>query len=77
MIDLDGLVHVLATGDPQVWRRLLVEHVADRNGRCGRCSLGAGWGRPVWPCRLHTLAAAARLVDTRARARAGETDQPS
>jgi hypothetical protein len=63
--------HVLAEGDPLVWQRLMREHVPRADGRCASCSLGAGHGRPHWPCRLHDVAAAAAAL-VRARGSTGE-----
>jgi hypothetical protein len=53
---------VLAEGDPLVWQRLLREHVPRTDGRCALCSLGAGRGRPHWPCRLYLVAASAAAL---------------
>jgi hypothetical protein len=45
----------------EVWRRLLVQHVPDRAGRCRTCTKG-GTGLPAvpWPCSLHGVADMAR-----------------
>lgn len=63
----DELARVLASGDPEVWRRLLTEHVPDRAGRCRRCEIGGGAGRYRWPCRLQVAAAAARNAIARSK----------
>lgn len=44
-----------------VWRRLLVQHVPDRGGRCRTCTKG-GTGVPStpWPCAIHGIADLAR-----------------
>ncbi len=46
---------------PQVWRRLLAAHVADRLGRCTGCRSSSGSGE-VWPCTLHRTAAEAERL---------------
>jgi hypothetical protein len=48
-------------GRPEVWRRLLDDHVADRLGRCRACRSSSGSGE-VWPCSLHRIAVAARRI---------------
>jgi hypothetical protein len=55
-------VQILA-GMPDVVGRLIVEHVADENGRCRGCTL-PGTGRPnePWPCSLRKLADQARRL---------------
>lgn len=52
-----GLVEEVAKM-PEVTAALLRDHVADAEGRCPRCRVGAV--RAVAPCRLYALAAAAR-----------------
>lgn len=53
------LVTVLAAM-PDVWRRLLAEHVPDGHGRCCGCTVpGHGIPGASWPCSLHLLAARA------------------
>jgi hypothetical protein len=47
------MASVLA-GMPEVFGRLLAEHVPDRLGRCAACR-NAGSG-VVWPCSLHQIA---------------------
>ncbi len=44
-----------------VWKRLLVQHVPDRAGRCVVCTKG-GTGLPSmpWPCSIHHIADMAR-----------------
>ncbi len=52
-------------GMPEVWRRLLVAHVADRLGRCTACRNSSGSGER-WPCSLHRIADdAQRLYELR------------
>jgi hypothetical protein len=55
---------------PDLWARLLAEHIPDPTGtRCRACTT-AGTGSPeaAWPCRIRDLAAAARarVADGRA-----------
>jgi hypothetical protein len=50
-------------GMPEVFGRLLAEHVPDRLGRCSACR-NAGSG-VVWPCTLHQIAT--RAADLHAR----------
>jgi hypothetical protein len=63
--DLDGaednpLASVLA-GMPEVWQRLLEEHVPDSYGRCLACRNSSTAGVP-WPCTLQVAAADARAL---------------
>jgi hypothetical protein len=58
---LVGVAHVLADGDPRVWRRLIEDHVSDGSGRCRACRIH-GVGGPHWPCTLRTVAEAAREI---------------
>jgi hypothetical protein len=47
---------------PDLWARLLAEHVPDPSGsRCRACTI-AGTGSPgaAWPCRIRDVAEAAR-----------------
>jgi hypothetical protein len=46
---------------PDVWRRLLADHVADRLGRCAACRRAGGSGE-VWPCSLHHIARDAQRI---------------
>ncbi|MHA6795428.1 hypothetical protein ACVGVM_18215 [Pseudonocardia bannensis] len=46
---------------PEVWRRLLVEHVPDRLGRCTACRNVSGSG-VRWPCTLQQIASQARVL---------------
>lgn len=48
-------------GMPEVWRRLLAAHVADRTGRCAACRNTSGSGER-WPCSLHHIAAEAQRL---------------
>ena len=45
-------------GMPEVWRRLLEAHQADRLGRCSACRTSSGSGER-WPCSLHRIASEA------------------
>ena len=54
------LAQVMA-GMPEVWRRLLTAHVADRLGRCTACRNSSGSG-VRWPCSLHEIAVEARRL---------------
>lgn len=40
---------------PEVWRRLLAAHQADRLGRCAACRTSSGSGER-WPCSLQRIA---------------------
>lgn len=56
--------HPLASvisGMPEVWQRLLSEHVADSSGRCVACRT-QGTSGVHWPCTLHVIAADARAI---------------
>ena len=58
-----GPMAVVMSSMPEVWERLLVEHVPDRLGRCRACATGNGSGAGVhWPCTLQVTAADARLI---------------
>lgn len=58
-----GPMAVVMSSMPEVWARLLVEHVPDRLGRCRACATGNGSGAGVpWPCTLQVIAADARLI---------------
>jgi hypothetical protein len=46
---------------PEVWRRLLATHVADRHGRCAACRDSSGPGER-WPCSLYSVAEEAQRV---------------
>jgi hypothetical protein len=56
----DSLAFALA-GMPEVWARLLVEHVPDRYGRCVACASSRNAGT-LWPCTLQVTAADARVI---------------
>jgi hypothetical protein len=56
----DSLAFALA-GMPEVWARLLVEHVPDRYGRCMACASSRNAGT-LWPCTLQVTAADARAI---------------
>lgn len=49
------------SGMPEVWRRLLAAHVADRMGRCTGCRTSSGSGER-WPCSLHRIASEAERL---------------
>lgn len=57
-------------GRPDVWRRLLVDHVADRLGRCAACRRAGGSGE-VWPCSLHRIALDAQRIHALGLGQAG------
>jgi hypothetical protein len=42
--------------------RLMAEHVADRNGKCKACAIGAQGGNQVWPCSICSATKAAADV---------------
>jgi hypothetical protein len=49
------------SGMPEVWQRLLEEHVPDNYGRCLACRNASTAGVP-WPCTLQVIAADARAI---------------
>ncbi|NMI01843.1 hypothetical protein [Pseudonocardia acidicola] len=53
---------------PEVWGRLLAEHIPDRLGRCTACRNVSGSG-VRWPCTLQQIAVAARVLYERGRRR--------
>jgi hypothetical protein len=55
-----ALAYELA-GLPEVWRRLLAAHVADRLGRCTTCRTSSGSGER-WPCSLYRIATEAERL---------------
>ncbi len=55
-----GIADVMA-GMPEVWRRLLAAHQADRLGRCTSCRTASGSGER-WPCSLHQIASEAKRL---------------
>ncbi len=59
-----------------VWRRMLVQHVADRAGRCRTCTKG-GTGLPAvpWPCSLYGVADLARRRHTEVLAHERMSDE--
>ncbi|HWN34530.1 MAG TPA: hypothetical protein VNP03_17390 [Pseudonocardia sp.] len=62
-LDDDGtnpLASVIS-GMPEVWQRLLEEHVADSYGRCVACRNSSTAGVP-WPCTLRVIAEDARAI---------------
>lgn len=54
-------------GWPQLWSRLLADHVAGPDGRCRACTSSTHIA-PRWPCRLAELADAAQAMHRRAAA---------
>lgn len=53
-------------GLPEVTKRLLELHVADRHGKCRACTTpGTGIPRAPWPCVLHFYATAADEIRRR------------
>lgn len=58
---------------PEVWRRLLAEHVPDRLGRCSGCRTATGSGGR-WPCSLQRIASDAQRLHDHELARAVDTD---
>ncbi len=46
---------------PDVWQRVLADHVADQHGRCRECRNAAGVSAP-WPCLSWEIAEEARQV---------------
>ncbi len=48
---------------PDVWRRVLAEHVADQTGRCLSCSATPGEAAS-WPCQTYKVAHHARGIAT-------------
>lgn len=57
----DGIspVAVVMSGMPEVWQRLLEDHVPDSYGRCAACRNACTAGVP-WPCTLRVIADDAR-----------------
>lgn len=55
------LAQVMA-GMPEVWRTLLVAHVADRFGHCTTCRHSVSGSAQRWPCNLHRIATEAQRV---------------
>ncbi|HXV94375.1 MAG TPA: hypothetical protein VD813_13805 [Pseudonocardia sp.] len=55
-----GIARALSTM-PELWARLLADHVPDSGGRCQACTK-AGTGLPGqrWPCTIYALADQAR-----------------
>ncbi len=60
------------SGMPEVWRRLLTEHVADHYGRCLACNNSGTAGVP-WPCTLQVAASDARDIHEAAKELAAQT----
>lgn len=47
------------------WRGLIDDHQPDSYGCCSGCPHRVNFDRPRWPCTLHALGDAARLVHER------------
>jgi hypothetical protein len=65
---LAGVVKVLASADPGIWRGLLEDHRSDSSGCCTSCYIH-GVGAAHWPCTL-------RAVAERAQQLASESPSP-
>lgn len=62
--DLDDDPSALASvisGMPEVWQRLLDEHLPDESGRCVVCRGSTSAGVP-WPCTLRVIADDAKAI---------------
>jgi hypothetical protein len=59
-----GFAEELAKHYPEIWRKLLVEHVADSSGRCRACRY-ASRAAACWPCNLWGIADQARQLQVR------------
>jgi hypothetical protein len=62
--DLDDDSTALASvisGMPEVWQRLLDEHLPDESGRCVVCRGSTSVGVP-WPCTLRVIADDAKAI---------------
>jgi hypothetical protein len=49
------------SGMPDVWRRVLAEHVADQHGRCQACRDEGGFSAS-WPCLTREIAEQAKRI---------------
>ena len=49
------------SGMPDVWRRVLAEHVPDQGGRCKACHDERG-GSASWPCLTRQIAEQAKQI---------------
>ena len=56
-----GSMAEVMAGMPEVFRRLLVDHVPDRSGRCRACRSVRSAGER-WPCSLHRIADDAQRI---------------
>ncbi len=54
-------IAVILADMPDLWQRLLVEHVPDRNGRCWECRDSAG-SAAKWPCVTRQIAEQAEAL---------------
>lgn len=57
---------VILANMPDLWQRLLVEHVPDYYGRCRECRSAAGVSAG-WPCATRRIAEQARELHEDAR----------
>lgn len=73
--EANPLASVLS-GMPEVWQRLLEEHVPDSYGRCLACRNSSTAGVP-WPCTLQVAAADARSLYLGPGALAGDLPDPA
>jgi hypothetical protein len=58
--DANPLASVIS-GMPEVWQRLLDEHVPDGSGRCVACRSSRTAG-VLWPCTLRVIADDAKAI---------------
>lgn len=58
--DVSPMAFVLS-GMPEVWQRLLDDHVPNGSGRCTACRKNGTAGVP-WPCTLQVIAADAKAI---------------
>lgn len=52
----------MMAGMPDVFTRLLAEHLPDRLGRCAACGGASGGSGTRWPCTLAQIAGEARAL---------------
>ena len=71
----EEFVAILA-GMPELWRRLLVDHVPQPGGkRCRACTVpGTGYPGATWPCRIRDAAEAARVTSDQSRSTRRRSD---
>jgi hypothetical protein len=73
--EANPLASVLS-GMPEVWQRLLEEHLPDSYGRCVACRNSSTAGVP-WPCTLQVAAADARSLSLGPGELSGELPDPA